>query len=314
MADMVSVAWAALNSALSVLPGKVAEMSGRTIPAGLGLTGVLSLWALMWHVIDFYAANNFASWTRDTLQTVIRVAILTALLLAYASANGPKGWLVQGADELVMLITGSSDANPCQIALTQLAKAIQAVSWMNDVSQSGAADAGLSISAYNPMTLLMELHRMLVRLLLIGLLSGLLTICGVVYCGIYLLSNLTLSIAIIMGPLMLPWLLMERFEWLADSWIKFSIGAALYKVVAAILFMLGTELVIPAQTTAKLLSQQLALETGTKAYSPMVDLFAAAPVVMILMLVIMMMSSAPSIAANLLSGNASVRLGRFPLR
>lgn len=58
----------------------------------------------------------------------------------------------------------------------------------------------------------------------------------VVYCGQLLLSQVMVNIALILAPLLIPWIMWEASSFVFHGWLKFMIVAGVQKIVGALMF------------------------------------------------------------------------------
>ncbi|QNM95526.1 type IV secretion system protein [Chitinimonas koreensis] len=275
-ADLATLAWDTINAALTSMSIEGATMIARAIPIGFQFTGVLALWALFWNMVDWFAEGNGPSLAVSILNTVITVSLVVFFLTAYMTANGPKGIAVDGINQLAGHLTGTDTRGAANIALTALVRAMSSMDWMLDMSKlTGGDDGGLTLSAFNPFALQTLLTQMMVRILIIGAITLSILVCALIYLALYTLSDVFLILALIFGPLLMPWVLVERFSFLCDGWIRFSVGAALLKLVATVLIQLAAGMVEGAQAVAAKFSLEVSQQAS--AFGPAADLMAAAP-------------------------------------
>lgn len=101
---------------------------------------------------------------------------------------------------------------------------------------------------------------------------------------------ISVAIALALGPIFIPFMVLERTEFLFDGWLKFTINACLTKVIVAVLIAIGvaafTGITTGPGTSVGLLAQMLGavVVAGTIAQ---------------------MMLSAPQIASSLTSGGST---------
>lgn len=123
---------------------------------------------------------------------------------------------------------------------------------------------------------------------------------GAFAAGVYLLAEVSVALAIALGPLLYSWGVWKPTEFLFTGWLKFLVTAAFQKLVVVMVVALTGGVV---QSVAANLAPDLRNST--------VDFQAYAGILMIALLNAMLIVKAPSIAAGLISGNGSIDLSRW---
>ena len=118
--------------------------------------------------------------------------------------------------------------------------------------------------------------------------------------GIYLLTEVSVALAIALGPLLYSWGIWKPTEFLFTGWLKFLVVAAFQKLVVVMVVSLTGGVI---QSVATNLAPDLRNSTA--------DFQAYAGILMIALLNAMLIVKAPSIAAGLISGNGSIDLSRW---
>lgn len=85
---------------------------------------------------------------------------------------------------------------------------------------------------------------------------------GGVMLGQYIVSQILMSIAIVLAPIFMPWLIWEQARFLFDGWLKFFIKAGLYKVVGVVMLVLMREVVKISNATLQTMEKEQALLGG----------------------------------------------------
>lgn len=116
-------------------------------------------------------------------------------------------------------------------------------------------------------------------------------LCALLYVGQLLFSQVLVNIALLVAPLMVPWLLWESTSFLFNSWLKFMIVAGVQKIVGALLFGMTYGLVAKVTTLAS---------SATATTEMNFYLYASAFLIVGLMAFLMVQSA--SIANGLISG------------
>jgi len=130
-----------------------------------------------------------------------------------------------------------------------------------------------------------------------------------VYVLVVQMGSILLSVAFILGPILVPWYLLPATEFLFTGWLKFTIVAGLYKVVAWLLVTIVIGGVLPA-LTALLNGITSAVSTNTDDYYGSAYLTYMA-VAFVACVGAYMMKMVPNIANGLVSGQARIDTGTF---
>ena len=118
--------------------------------------------------------------------------------------------------------------------------------------------------------------------------------------GIYLLTEVSVALAIALGPLLYSWGIWKPTEFLFTGWLKFLVVAAFQKLVVVMVVSITGGVI---QSVATNLAPDLRNSTA--------DFQAYAGILMIALLNAMLIVKAPSIAAGLISGSGSIDLSRW---
>lgn len=136
-----------------------------------------------------------------------------------------------------------------------------------------------------------------------GLIAVLLLVVGmVVSMGTIIMSFISIALAMAMAPVMVPFIMFKPTAWIFDAWLKFTIGAAVMKLVFA--FVVQVAAGILAGTTS--LRAQLAADKAMAMSDFIVaDLIAQALLVLMCLLATFILFQTHTIATGLVGGNAS---------
>ena len=120
--------------------------------------------------------------------------------------------------------------------------------------------------AFNPLTLLTTFLSNIVFFLVVMVMGLVLVIPALVaYCS-YLWGYLSLLVAIILGPLLIPWILVPQMQFLAWGWFRTLLGAGVHMMVAGACFAVVAQiLMVPLIRFGQLMSQY-ALERSEETY------------------------------------------------
>lgn len=130
------------------------------------------------------------------------------------------------------------------------------------------------------------LYKLVIALLLIA--------AALVYCGQLVVTQVMIKIALIMMPIMVPWIILDSTAFLFNGWLKFTIIAGLSKVVGALIFGITQ---MPVQEAVKIAS-----EASSWSDLPSV-LLAYTTAFLVIGVMAMLMLQVTSIASALVSGH-----------
>ena len=142
------------------------------------------------------------------------------------------------------------------------------------------------IKAFNPVTMVWTLVRNIMFFFVVVVMFLVLVIPALVaYCS-YLWGYLSLLVAIILGPLLIPWILVPQLQFLAWGWFRTLLGAGVHMMVAGACFaVVANILMIPLIRFGNLMAQAAVEPTvGTflAAQSPaLVVLVESAPLIVV---------------------------------
>jgi type IV secretory pathway VirB6-like protein len=118
---------------------------------------------------------------------------------------------------------------------------------------------------------------------------------GLVYIAMYIISMVLLYVAAALGPVMIPWVLFGPMSFLFDGWVRFVIGASLYKVVGLVMIAVSGALYDPLMQASR------AAAAGGSQYF---NFTAASAALLISGVMALLMLQIPMIANGLASGIA----------
>lgn len=114
------------------------------------------------------------------------------------------------------------------------------------------------------------------------------------------MSVFLVKLALILGPIFIPWLLISQTDFLFYSWLKFLIIGALYKVVGAVILGFA----------GKVLAGGGSLLAATKGEMPQA-LYAALAMAGLELIILYLVVQIPQISASLISGGGGAGSGFF---
>ena len=265
--------------------------AANLVGIGMNIWGGLAVIITIWTGIQMMFGGGFA--VGEVVSLVLLLGFPWAVLTFYNTAVGtPWGnmtfsYMVSGMGQVVgaRLVLGTFEAFQAVVydAVTSIWSSetfkgalAQTEEQAGDAAESpgmlatlkglltGAVEGVYSLLFGWIMGLIEAIARTIVVLLLALLFIGLLIIPAVVaYCS-YLWGYFSLLVAIILGPLLIPWVLIPQLQFLAWGWFRTLLGAGVHMMVAGACFaVVGQILMIPImrfQTLVTLANAQPVVE------------------------------------------------------
>ncbi|CAG0960191.1 hypothetical protein MTYP_00686 [Methylophilaceae bacterium] len=241
--------------------------------------------------------------------TSIMGGLIRTILLA-----GIVYWLVSAGYSIVFVdgIAGSLD----QIANTLLPGGSMSGTLSESLSafyRAGTATMELTNDfaageSWNPLNIMGKIYSSLAQVGALFLSGLLLLLAGGVFFIVAMASQFMVTIAIILGPVFIPWLLLPAATFVFDGWLRFLISAALWKVLAAIIVGITSGVFQSLASKA-----EAAAKAGSSANygEVMLASFVAG---LTALLAAYLLLQIPSIAAALAGGGTGVYSARIPRR
>ncbi len=138
---------------------------------------------------------------------------------------------------------------------------------------------------------------------------GIINLAACIYVVMYALGEVLTAIALALGPILIPWLVFEKLDFLFWGWLKFLLGACFYKIVALLMVGLAAPAISIISEKVKIMYPPDAILKGAGADTTMSIIVMALAV-----LILLMMRQIPHIATGLLSGAANASASMLSLR
>ncbi len=145
----------------------------------------------------------------------------------------------------------------------------------------------------------------LLALIPIGLSIFFILIALVLYLGILVTSQISVSIALIFAPIFVPFLMFRPASFLFDGWLRFLLGASLMKVIGLLVNQFSSAILGKMADISVLADKSGAYSANMGLNGFGVDIVLFGTMILLSGLAAMMMLQVPSIALGLISGNAS---------
>lgn len=298
----------------SMYSAAVAQMSanaGALVSDGQDLAGVLLLITLGWTIAIWMLSSDGVSALMDSFGIIARYSIVAVLLGSWLATVG--GFFQGNANDLSQRLAGTSSISDTVNTIMVGAGRLLASERMSEECTDTTSSADPQLSTCNkkpgasvqsaswsdlllnfPMVMMTWLLR-LVALLTMGLLLA-------AYLSVIFMAEIMFGLGMTLGPVLVPWLIWQRTEWLFDGWLKFMITAMLTKVVAAFMVVTTTGLVM----TVKKFAEAVPVSSGEDLLA--VDEIAALLLCVVCAIGVFLMWEVPRLAQSLIAG------GSFPTR
>lgn len=279
MNDVISV----LNALFSAMQAKGTSLQSLFLSDGIDLLAALGLIMATWHVFLWLLEGDFPGFFANLFRHMIRCAVILVMLTAWTStvhsyfvdnmqtmASEVSGGQGNPGDLLRALINAASTimqgvrteaAQVCQQVPDVTADGIVIPNTTHQecgatASDSGADSAGLS----SIWTLIKNMPLILLAFLAKALAVIAILLMTLIFVVVVQFGSFLLDIAFCLGPVLIPWYVLPAGEFLFDGWLKFTISAGLFKVVAWLMMAIVYSGALPGIQS---LVQQAATQSGT---------------------------------------------------
>jgi hypothetical protein len=312
-------AGAAITRMYSAIVAHSQSTSSVLISDGQDLSAVLLLIALGWICVLWILSGDGVTALMDSFGAIARFSVVTLLLAGWLgvvggffqanindlsqkvsganSVSGSINLMLNAGRRLFVAAEYSARANKCkEIEVSDPASGVNQKSV--ECETQNAQPTLLDMLVGLPMILMTWLFKLLAVLFLILAIAA--------FMLVIFMAEILFGLALTLGPILVPWLIWQRTEWLFDGWLKFTIAACLTKVVA--FFMVGITAGIVAVTSQT--ADQLGVgATGMEMLA--LDEMAAFLICVTCAVTTFMMWQVPGIAQGLISGGGGVAAQKF---
>ncbi|MDN7534650.1 type IV secretion system protein [Burkholderia orbicola] len=327
MNDVITV----LNTLFTVMQAKGTSLQTLFVSDGLDLLAALGLVMATWHAFMWLLEGDFPGFFANLFRHLIKCAVILVMLTAWSGTV--HSYFVDNMQTMASRVSGG-EGNPGDLlrALVNAASTImqgvrtqaaQVCQEVPDVTPEGvvipnsehqecgtATDNGANSAGLDSIwTLIKNLPLILLAFLAKALAIVAIALMTLVFVVVVQFGSFLLDIAFCVGPVLIPWYVLPAGEFLFDGWLKFTVSAGLYKVIAWLMMAIVESGTLPG---IQGLVQQTAMESGTNS-----DAYYATNYLAMLALAFVcgvgayMMWQVPDIAKGLVSGGGAGGLGGF---
>jgi type IV secretory pathway VirB6-like protein len=271
-----------LNQLFTTLDGSLGKFTddGRVL-AGL-LLAIVIAWDGIIGMLAGSGANEFLSKLIKHLTTAGFVAAMLSGVLVEP--------INQSFDALADKISGGKTSIGSAVgSIQQAAATIWSGKPAAGPTDGQTVSQGVVESWWNSLTG-GRLTQMALEFIMSALIVIVILVAGAIFIAQFLISQILIKLALIIMPVMIPWMIFNKTEFLFDGWLRFFLSAGMQKVVGAFFFSITLAMLEGAATIAAA-SQSPAGALGTYALVLILCIVAA-----------WLMLQIPQIAAGLISG------------
>lgn len=280
------------SQTLSAITGAAGEMAPRLTGFGLTLLTYLGVIQLSWRLtMGVLKEADIRGQLVGLLPLGVTLGIVAWIIGDLASISKT---LLDGFDWISSTLTGSQGGDPLSVALAQVMKVVDAM-W---VSLGATGDKGPDI-----LDMLMQTVTGGAAFWLKIITIVLLLVTAAITGGMFILSQVLAGIAIALGPVFLPFLVLKPLNFMATGWIRFLMTSAAMKMIGVVMLALSAAMY---ETTSKIVLSAAQADAATVDFTAALAALFVAAVQLILALQI------PGIANGILSGSVSVAFDTSP--
>jgi hypothetical protein len=238
------------NAMLAFLSSK----AGVLVPDGQDIAGVLLLIVVSWSVLMWILSNDGTQALVESVGAFTRYAVVSVLLVGWLGTVG--GFFAGAVSDIGQKISG---VNSIQTATDSMFNA--AVKLFVAERKASQGGEGVCVDVSDPTTgahgvqwqcpdgvspqgkeptvydILFNLPMVLMTMFLQGLALVFMVLLMTAFILAVFMAEVLFGLGMALGPVMVPWLIWQRTEFLFDSWLRFMLAACFTKIVA--FFMLG---------------------------------------------------------------------------
>lgn len=289
-----------IDGAMQALTAHGTTLQDKLLPAGQSLTMSLAFLLLAWGGVKLLIdGGSIVEGLGEMLNKFFMIGLVWWLV-----SSGHQIWvdgLLASFTQIGDTLSGAG-SNPLHQALAELTGMIDKVWASIKLSPDAGVLTGAGLELF-----FAGLTGGIFKLVAIGFI----TVAAAVFVAMYAVSQVLIGIALALGPVFIPWLLLDATSFVFWGWIKFLIVAALYKVVGLVVLSYGAAMMIwltQATAAASLVGPSLVGPSE----EAQVNVIGALVVVILSFVLAFLMFQIPTIANGLMSGHASVHAGRMP--
>jgi type IV secretory pathway VirB6-like protein len=293
--------------------GALSSRSTLLVDEGLDLAIVLLLITVTWAVLMWLLSSDGMTALQQVTKTFVRYSIVALMLTSWAAFT--TSFFQTNINQIAQKVAGNSDVGTSSNLLFQAAAQLFKGEQEPKCAQSAPiqVEAGIdpgyqadpcgAKSAPSVSDMLFFFPKIIMAMLLKLAAVICLALTLIAYVLAILMAQVMFGIGVALGPILVPWLVWERTEFLFDGWLRFMIAAAFTKIVAALMVAMTADIFVVIRSMANTVD-------GASGYST-VDLVAAFMMAVVSALTAFMMWQVQGIAQSLVSGGSGASGNNF---
>lgn len=300
----------------------LASKAGVLVPDGQDLSSVLLLIVVSWSVLMWLLTSDGVQALVESVGAFTRFAIVSVLLTGWLGTVG--GFFSGAVTDISQKIAGVNSITTATDAM--LNSAVKLFVSERASKQGGEAvcvDVGNAVEGAHGVEwqcpdgvtpkgkeptvfdILFNLPMVLMAMFLKGLALVFMVLLITAFILAVFMAEVLFGLAMAVGPIMVPWLIWQRTEFLFDSWLRFMLAACFTKVVA--FFMVGATAGLIA--AVRTVSDKVDVASASDYLA--VDEINALIVCIVSAVGAFMMWQVPSIAGQLVGGGTGAGSSNF---
>jgi type IV secretory pathway VirB6-like protein len=294
-----------VSNAVNAIFQNIASINyGMLLPEGKELFLLLSVIVFSWMGIRYMLqSGSMTDLMGSFIQSVLMIGLVYwfiqpesyKLIFGTGNINDIESGIVGTMNKIALMIgeeAGLKDPSPAASITSTVSLLIEksveiAIALKNEFFKEGSFWTTLIASFFKNLFVIIYYVAAMVLLLLAGL----------IFFAVAVYSQVMIIIALILGPVLIPWLLLQSTSFLFDGWLRFLIISALTKVVGAIMIAVS----------AKVLDAVVMNISGADFKTQIISAMMA---MLFSLLIVYLMSQIPSIASSIIQGGSGANLMR----
>jgi hypothetical protein len=326
--DLIST----INGVFNAMQSRSSGLTTLFVPDGFALLLTLGFIMCAWHTLLMLLDGDFPNFYANLLRHTVKVAVLLIML------NGWSGefhnYVVGGMQKMSDRISGGSSMGQVStVALNAISTIVEGprkqatapCETVPDVTPDGQIIAGVTHQdcggvaapkaagigdALTAMGYFLKNLPLVIVTIVVKVFAIIALALEILFYIVFVqMGGLLLDLAFMIGPVLIPWYVLPAGEFMFDSWLRFTISAGLYKVIATAMMAL-TAATVP---TMQALVSQVQNDNGvpSDAYYGTAYL-AAIGLAIVAILGTWMMWQVPDIAGRLVAGGTGASARGLP--
>ncbi|KKB61104.1 hypothetical protein WM40_25115 [Robbsia andropogonis] len=302
-----------INAAFTAMQAEGISLASTFVSEGKNIAMILLLIMCTWWLVNYLLMGNMQDFMAQTLRSVIKFGIVMYMLVNWTGTTYTFFAVnFQTAAEQVDSSTSSVDGLVAEIGTTisdmfsgTQVKSAQVCETTTDTSgkeTKTCPDMTSTVGVLKAAWIYIKNAPIMFLTLMLKILCiGVLVLMEILLIITMQIGTILLSIGFVVGPLLVPGLVMPYVEFLFNGWLKFILASGMYKIVAAVMVAMFSK-TISTQITAVMASVAKTSGTVSDEYFG-TQYIAYISLLLMGLLGIALMTQIPGIANGLISGN-----------